>query len=98
MRSPPSGGSFRSSWRLNVATLVSGALGFVTGVIVTAHAVSSARMMEPTNISFVGVGEALNNVAFALLLVMVGTLAASVGALKLSRLPSEGAGRLRGEA
>jgi hypothetical protein len=70
---------------LNVATLASGALGFVTGVIVTANAISSAGMTEPTNISFVGVGEALNNVAFALLLVMVATMAATVGAWKLSR-------------
>jgi hypothetical protein len=70
---------------LNVATLVSGALGFVSGVIVTAHALSSEGVTAPTNISFFGVGEALNNVAFALLLVMVATMAASVGAWKLSR-------------
>jgi hypothetical protein len=73
---------------LNVATLVSGGLGFVTGVIVTANAISSAGMTAPTNISFIGVGEALNNVAFALLLVMVATLAATVGAWKLAR-PAE---------
>jgi hypothetical protein len=70
---------------LNVATLVSGALGFVSGVIVTAHALSSEGVTEPTNISFFGVGEALNNVAFALLLVMVATMASTVGAWKLSR-------------
>jgi hypothetical protein len=70
---------------LNVATLVSGGLGFVTGVIVTANALSSAGMTQPTNVSFFGVGEALNNVAFALLLVMCGTMAATVGAWKLSR-------------
>ena len=70
---------------LNVATLASGALGFVTGVIVTANALSSSGMTEPTNISFFGVGEALNNVAFALLLVMVGTTASIVGAWRLSR-------------
>jgi hypothetical protein len=72
---------------LNVATLVSGALGFVSGVIVTANALSSEGITQPTNISFFGVGEALNNVAFALLLVMVGTMASTVGAWKLSRHP-----------
>jgi hypothetical protein len=70
---------------LNVATLVSGALGFVSGVIVTAHALSSEGITQPTNISFFGVGEALNNVAFALLLVMVGTVASTIGAWKISR-------------
>jgi hypothetical protein len=45
-------------------------------------------MVEPTNISFFGVGEALNNVAFALLMVMVATMAAIVGAWKLSREPA----------
>ena len=71
---------------LNIATLVSGALGFVSGVIVTAHALSSAGMTQPTNISFFGVGEALNNVAFALLLVMVSTVVSTIGAWKLSRV------------
>jgi hypothetical protein len=70
---------------LNVATLVSGGLGFVTGVVVTASALASEGITQPTNISFFGVGEALNNVALALLLVMVGTMAATVGAWKLSR-------------
>jgi hypothetical protein len=73
---------------LNVATLASGALGFVSGVIVTANALASDHMVEPTNISFFGVGEALNNVAFALLMVMVATMAAIVGAWKLSREPA----------
>ncbi|MGO8992217.1 MAG: hypothetical protein ACLQVI_02740 [Polyangiaceae bacterium] len=70
---------------LNVATLVSGALGFVSGVIVTANALSSEGITQPTNISFFGVGEALNNVAFALLLIMVATMATTVGAWKLTR-------------
>jgi hypothetical protein len=75
---------------LNMATLVSGALGFVSGVIVTAHAVSGPGAESlPPNISFLGVSEALGNVAFALLLVMVGTVASTVGAWKLSRLAPE---------
>ena len=72
---------------LNVATLASGALGFVTGVIVTAHAVSSRSMVEPTNISFVGVGEALEQRRLRAAPGDGGDFGrASVGAFKLSRV------------
>ncbi len=71
---------------LNVLTLASGALGFTSGVIVTAGALDAVK--EPTNISFLGVGESLNNVAFALIFVVLAALGMTLGAWKIARAPS----------
>jgi hypothetical protein len=70
---------------LNLLTLASGALGCVSGVIVTAHAFEAASPPLPSSIPFLGVGESLNNVAFALLFVVVGAMAVSLGAWKIAQ-------------
>jgi hypothetical protein len=70
---------------LNGLTLASGGLGFVSGVITTANALAESNMVQPTNISFFGVGESLNNVAFALIFVVVGAMAATLGAWKVAK-------------
>lgn len=69
---------------LGVVTLASGCLGFVTGLIKSTTALSSAGA-DKRWIWLVGFGESLNNVALALVLIVIGALAASAGALRLAR-------------
>jgi hypothetical protein len=69
---------------LGILTLTSGALGFVTGFIVSIRAVSRTGGQEPL-LSLIGAGEALNNVALALLLGMIASMATVLGAYRLSR-------------
>jgi hypothetical protein len=70
---------------LNVLTLSAGALGFVTGVITTARYVSDVATSNQTLIAVEGVGESLNNVAFALILVVLAAMAVTLGAWKVAR-------------
>jgi hypothetical protein len=73
---------------LGTATLAMGALGFVAGLKVIAH-FAGRSIAEPVSktalISVVGVGEALNNVAFALFFVVLAALAACVGTWRNAR-------------
>ena len=77
---------------LGLVTLFSGALGFVTGLIAS---FSHLGEVPPDQkwISLVGVGESLHNVALALILVIVATLLASVGAVRLAGGAQRGEGR-----
>jgi len=70
---------------LNLLTMAAGALGFVSGVIVTAQYFERHDPPLPSSIPFLGVGESLNNVAFALIFVVVGAMATSLGAWKIAR-------------
>jgi hypothetical protein len=70
---------------LSVLTLASGALGFTTGMIVTAQCVVRDHVPDPGMISLEGFGESLNNVAFALLFVVLAALGATVGAWRVAR-------------
>ena len=70
-------------WGLGALTVSSGALGFVTGLITTFHYVAAHD--EPGNIALQGAGESLNNLASALIFVVLSSIAASYGAWKLSR-------------
>jgi hypothetical protein len=71
---------------LNVLTLAAGALGFVTGVITTTGAATEiASTGQVSLIALVGLGESLNNVAFALLFVVSGAIAATLGAWRVAR-------------
>ena len=69
---------------LGVVTLVAGALGFVTGLIVSIRCVAESGGQNPM-LSLLGAGEALNNVALALFLVMLAAAAAVTGAWRISR-------------
>ena len=71
---------------LGVMTLAAGGFGFVTGLIKSALAIEGAGP-DKRWIWVVGMGEALNNVALALALVTIATVAASIGALRLARTP-----------
>jgi hypothetical protein len=69
---------------LGTMTLLNGALGFVTGLIVSLHGLPRAAAADRW-IWMVGLGESLVNVAFALALVGLATLAMVVGTWRLSR-------------
>ena len=70
---------------LNLLTLSAGALGFVTGVITTASALETVPAGQTSLIALLGVGESLNNVAFALLFLATAAIAATLGAWKIAR-------------
>ena len=69
---------------LGIITLTSGGLGFVTGMIKSLSAIGEVTA-EQRWIWLLGMGESLNNVALALLLVTVGSIAAGVGAMRIAR-------------
>ena len=71
---------------LGIMTILSGALGFVTGLIRALHVSATGQLPEPPHVlAMLGLGESLSNVALALALAAIATLLASVGALRLSR-------------
>ena len=72
---------------LAVLTLTSGLLGCVSGVIVTIRHLSELPT-DRTGVMAIGVGESLNNIALALLLLMLAALLTSVGAVRLTRAPA----------
>lgn len=71
---------------LGVLTLSSGALGFVTGLITTCCAIGGGRFGDGLDgrITIVGFGESLNNLAFALIFVVLAAIAGSYGAYRLA--------------
>ena len=70
---------------LGILTLAGGGLGFVTGVIKSFSAIGQVQPDERW-IWMLGVGESLHNLALALVLVTLGAVFASIGALRLSRM------------
>ena len=74
---------------LGILTMASGGLGFVTGLIKSVSAIDGVGP-DQRWIWLLGMGESLNNVALALVLVTMGSLAASVGALRLGRAAAAG--------
>jgi len=76
---------------LAVLTFVSGALGFVSGVMTTFHFVAEGGLKgeEATAITLQGVAESLNNVGFALMLLTLATMSAAYGSWKTSRLEGD---------
>ena len=75
---------------LGVMTLAAGGFGFVTGLIKSALAIEGAGP-DHRWIWVVGMGEALNNVALALLLLTIAAIASSIGALRIARAPASSA-------
>jgi ABC-type antimicrobial peptide transport system permease subunit len=78
---------------LGILTLSSGALGFVTGLITTCGAIGSDRIPvgQDTHIAIIGLGESLNDIAFALIFSVLAAMCASYGAWRLSRMATAGA-------
>ena len=67
-----------------VLTLLSGMLGFVTGLIATFHAVGQVKPDE-RYIALIGLGESLNNLSLAFALMTLSMIVVVVGAYRLSR-------------
>lgn len=69
---------------LGIMTLMGGSLGFVTGLIKT---FTSMAEVKPDDRWFwmLGVGESLNCLGLALMLLVLASLASSVGALRIAR-------------
>ncbi|WP_257446327.1 hypothetical protein [Archangium lipolyticum] len=70
---------------LGLFTLFAGGLGFITGIMNLLRAYVGPLASEGPSVLFIGVQEALHNIALALLMTMVSALAASVGAWRLAR-------------
>jgi hypothetical protein len=70
---------------LGFFTLFAGVLGFVTGVMSMLRGFADMPASEGTTVLYLGTYESLHNVALALLMIMFSTIAASIGAWRLSR-------------
>ena len=69
---------------LGLFTLLAGALGFLTGLMNLLRFAAGAQAPAGPTVLYLGVREALHNLALALLLTGVSVLAASVGAWRRS--------------
>lgn len=72
---------------LGLVTLLAGTLGFAVGLQVTFQGFAGSD--PPARLALVGIAESLQNVVLALALVLLATLAACAGALRLARQPAE---------
>jgi hypothetical protein len=72
---------------LGVLTVATGILGFVSRLITTCGAVEQGRfgVGQDTRVVIIGFGESLNDVAFALVFVVLAASCASYGAFRLTR-------------
>ncbi|AKF10118.1 hypothetical protein [Sandaracinus amylolyticus] len=68
----------------SLLTLAAGSLGFVTGLIASSNYIASA---PDHRVWLIGLGESLNNVALALILVGAGLVATTIGALRAVNAP-----------
>lgn len=72
---------------LGVLTLVSGGLGFVTGLIATTTHLEGVARGDVGVIAAAGFGESLHNLSLALILLAFAVMATSIGAARLVRNP-----------
>lgn len=70
---------------LGLFTLFAGALGFITGIMNLLRAYTGPLASEGPAVLYLGIQESLHNVSLALLLTTASTIAASIGAWRLSR-------------
>ena len=71
---------------LGVLTFLAGSLGFVTGVIKTlTHATDANAQAAVGALTAEGIGESLNNIGLALSLLIIATIAATIGAARAGR-------------
>lgn len=74
---------------LGILTLLAGMLGFVTGLVATAHYVANAPPSDRW-LFIVGFGESLQNMSLALLLSTIAAALATVGAFRVAVAEDEG--------
>jgi len=67
---------------LGILTLVTGALGFVTGLIASATHLGGVEPSRVVQIFAIGFGESLHNVGLALTMLALSAMVASVGAAR----------------
>ena len=72
---------------LGILTFSAGALGFVTGLMATANAIGTIPEFTSRAglITIIGVGESLNNLAFALIFIVLAAVAGCLGAMQIAR-------------
>jgi hypothetical protein len=68
---------------LGVTTVGSGFLGAVTGFIITFRFIQKVEEAKQHTVTLLGISESLNNVVLAFMFLVLCTLIASVGALRL---------------
>jgi hypothetical protein len=73
---------------LGAATFGSGILGAAVGIINTMRYAQSAPAEEHVRIAMIGTAESLNNVVLALILFVLASLMAAVGAARAARSPA----------
>lgn len=70
---------------LGTGSLLAGMLGFVTGLIATARYIGVDAPENPIPLAIAGTGESLHNVAAALMLTTLASIAATIGAYRMVR-------------
>jgi hypothetical protein len=70
---------------LGLFTLLAGSLGFITGVINLLRAYAGPLADQGPTVLYIGIQESLHNVSLALLLTTASSIAASIGAWRLTR-------------
>jgi hypothetical protein len=73
---------------LGAMTAGGGVLGFSMGVINTSRYLEKVPAADQLQISMIGVAESLHNVVLAMVLLVIGAIAASVGGFRVSRRPA----------
>lgn len=70
---------------LGLFTLFAGGLGFVTGIMNLLRAYAGPLASEGPSVLYLGIQEALHNIALALLMTTASAIAASIGAWRLAQ-------------
>lgn len=70
---------------LSLLALLSGCLGFITGVIKTFTSLSSLEPHDAPVVALIGVGESLANIGLALVILIVAWIATTIGAARAAR-------------
>ncbi len=82
----------RKLWQLTASlgamNVGAGVLGFSMGIISTAMYLSKVPAAEQLQVAMAGVGESAHNLVLAMILLVIGAIAAAVGGFRVSRRPA----------
>lgn len=76
---------------LGATTLGSGTLGFCLGLMMTFRYLGQVEPIDQLKIAGMGVEESLHNLVLALILIVLSSMLASIGAFRATRMPSSAA-------